>query len=384
MSIRQAVKNYNIPFSTLRERIQTGVISDPKIGGKTVFTPAQEKAMAEEIKTLANLFYGLTPLQIRSGAYYFAQRNNIPNKFNRQTKLAGKDWLCNFLKRTNMAVRKPEQTSINRVISFNESDVNIFFDNLELLFEKYNFPASKIWNMDETGISNVQQPENIVAEKGQRRVASIVTAERGKNVTLICAMSAAGNFVPPMFIFPRQRMKDTLSKNGPIGAIYKCSLNGWSNTELFMLWLYHFKDYVKCTKNNPILLILDNHNSHISLNSYNYCKENGIVMLSLVPHTSHRLQPLDVCFFGPFKTAYRKECDEFLKKEALKKISHDDLAEIVNKAYCKVASIEKGVSGFKTTGIYPLNRRVFQNKTLWLLMLYYKLKQHRNMRLIQQ
>ena len=185
--------------------------------------------MAEEIKTLAKLFYGLTALQIRSGAYAFAEQNNIPNKFNKQTKLAGKDWLYNFLKRTHMAVRKLEHTNINRVISFNESDINIFFNNLKLLYEKYNFSPTKIWNMDKTGIYNVQQPENIVVEKDQRRVTSIVTAERGKNVTLICAMSASGNFVLLMFIFPRQRMKDTLSKNDPIGATYKCSLNGWSN-----------------------------------------------------------------------------------------------------------------------------------------------------------
>jgi len=72
MSIRQ-VKSYNIPFKTLRERVQTRVITDPKVGGKTVFTPAQEKAMAEKIKTLAKLFYGLTPLQIRNSAHYFAE-----------------------------------------------------------------------------------------------------------------------------------------------------------------------------------------------------------------------------------------------------------------------------------------------------------------------
>lgn len=38
---------------------------------------------------------------------------------------------------------------------------------------------------------------------------------------------------PPMFIFPRKRMTPTLEKDGPAGAIYKCSDNGWINEELF-------------------------------------------------------------------------------------------------------------------------------------------------------
>lgn len=82
-------------------------------------------------------------------------------------------------------------------------------------------------------------------------------------------------------------------------------------------------------------------------------------MLSLPPHTSHRMQPLDVTFFGPLKQAIKRECDLFMKSNLLVKITPYDLAELFNKAYSIVATIQKGVSGFSSTGIYPMNPNVF-------------------------
>lgn len=58
-----------------------------------------------------------------------------------------------------------------------------------------NFVPKNIFNCDETGITTVQFPEKILATKGQRRVGSITSWERGKNITLMRAMNAAGGFI---------------------------------------------------------------------------------------------------------------------------------------------------------------------------------------------
>jgi hypothetical protein len=43
----------------------------------------------------------------------------------------------------------------------------------------------KILNADETGITTVQNPAKILAEKGQKTVSFITSAERGQTTTII-------------------------------------------------------------------------------------------------------------------------------------------------------------------------------------------------------
>ncbi|KAG7294875.1 hypothetical protein JYU34_002823 [Plutella xylostella] len=358
-SIRNAAKVMGIPFSSLQKRIKKGSTLAPHLGRFTVFSREQEAELANLVKKMANIFYGCTANQIRRVAFEYAEKLNVKHNFNQASKMAGRDWLHAFMARNNISIRKPEATSINRITAFNKTEVSLFFELLGQLMEKHKFVQKNIYNCDETGISTVQTPGKILAAKGQKRVGSITSWERGKNITLLCAMSSAGGYIPPMFIFPRKRMTPLLEKDGPAGALYKCSDNGWINEHLFLEWLAHFKQHAKPSADEPILLILDNHASHISLSVYEYCKSNHIHMLSLPPHTSHRMQPLDVSFFGPLKMAYKKECDLFLKSHLAEKITPYDVASLVRKAFNNVASISKGESGFRSTGIFPLNPEVF-------------------------
>ena len=139
--------------------------------------------------------------------------------------------------------------------------------------------------------------------------------------------------------------------------MYCCSDNGWINETLFLDWLNHFKTFVKVSKEDSVLLILDNHVSH-----YNYCKENAIVLLTIPPHTSHGIQPLNVSFYGPLKTAYHNECDKYLKNHPREKITPNEVADIFNKAFARVTTLEKVQEGFQTTGIFPVDDDVFTNE----------------------
>lgn len=360
--IKTAAKNFNVPESTIRDRLKLGEDYNPPMGRKPTFSVEEEKEMVAFITVMAKRFYGITQQQLRKLAYDFAVAKNIKNIFSSEKGMAGKCWVYSFLKRNpGLSLRLPEPTSLNRVLGFNKSEITIFFANLETLMAKHNFPANRIFNVDETGISNVQKPGKIYAPTGLKQVGKATSAERGQNVTVVCALSATGIYVPPMFIFPRQRVKAFLRIGGPPGAIYECSKSGWINEELFAKWLQHFATNIGAHAQNPALLILDNHCSHQSLSAFEFCRENGIHLLSLPPHTSHKMQPLDVTFYGPLKSAYSRECDLFMKMHPYEKIAHDHLASIFNKAYTRVATMEKAVKGFEVTGIYPLNPHIFDD-----------------------
>ena len=110
----------------------------------------------------------------------------------------------------------------------------------QFLIEDHGYAPSKVWNMDETGITNVHRPGKVVASKGVHQVAKMTSGERGKTVTLICAMSAAGVHLPPMFISPCKRMMDHLMHGAPPQSIGHASESGWTDGSLYMTWLEHF------------------------------------------------------------------------------------------------------------------------------------------------
>lgn len=358
-SVKSVSKEFNIPRTTLIDRIKSKQTTKPVLGRKPVFSLEQENQIAEHVVKLANIFYGITITELRRLAYDLAEKNSVKHNFNKVTKMAGMDWLRGFLKRHKISLRKPEATSINRAEAFNKTEVELFYNNLDVLLTKYKFPASRIYNMDETGVTSVQRPGKILAPQGQKQVGSMTSWERGKTVTVVCAMSASGNYIAPMFIYPRKRMTPLLQRDGPVGAIYCCSDNGWSNEKLFHEWLQHFAKTAKPTEEDPLLLVLDNHGSHITLTNYEFCKANYIHVISIPPHTSHRLQPLDVAFYSPLKNGFNRECDYYMKNNLHQKITPYEIASIFNKAYMKTATIEKAVSGFKSTGIYPFQPNKF-------------------------
>lgn len=59
----------------------------------------------------------------------------------------------------------------------------------------------------------------MLGPKGQKQVGSMISRERGKNVTEVCCFNAAGIFVPSMFIYPRARMNKLLERGGPVGLV---------------------------------------------------------------------------------------------------------------------------------------------------------------------
>lgn len=74
---------------------------------------------------------------------------------------------------------------------------------------------------------------------------------------------------------------------------------------LFLEVFKHIKKHTCCSKDKKIILTMYNHESHCTLDAVMYAKDNGMVLVTLPPHCSHRLQPLDVGVLGPFKSKLR-------------------------------------------------------------------------------
>jgi len=111
-----------------------------------------------------------------------------------------------FARNPQLSMRKHEGTSIQRATGYNASKIRIFEEVLkkELFAEdrKRRIAPENIFNVDETGLMMNQNPRKIVAKKGKKTV-SVVTSAKGKTLTAVCCISAAGVHRPPLLIFPQ-------------------------------------------------------------------------------------------------------------------------------------------------------------------------------------
>ena len=100
---------------------------------------------------------------------------------------------------------------------------------------------------------------------------------------------------------------------------------------------------------------MDNHESHLSLEVVEMARVNGLFIVTFPPHCSHRLQPLDVSFYGPLKFYYKNAVGEWNLSNPGKRISVYDIPACFARAFNKTCTYENITSGFRISGIFPLN-----------------------------
>lgn len=164
-----------------------------------------------------------------------------------------------------------------------------FFNNYEILIRKEPRlgDPSRIYNLDETKSMTVQNSGKIIAEKGCKAVCKVKSAEKRVLVTRCCIIRADGNYLPPVLIFPRMNFRDHMLFDAPSNSMGLANPSGWMINQLFVKTIKHFIHFSYSTKDNPSLLIYDNHESHISLEVFELAKANGVHILTLPPHSSH-------------------------------------------------------------------------------------------------
>ncbi|XP_018571449.1 jerky protein homolog-like [Anoplophora glabripennis] len=236
-----------------------------------------------------------------------------------------------------------------RSIGFNKYRVEEFFNNYETVMKKYKFSPNDIYNIDETGVTTVMKGVKIVASTGAKQVEQISSAERGELVTFVEIVNAVGGTVPPVYIYPRIRNPSDYFIDAPIGSIALGNKSGWMTTQLFHEVLKHIVSHTNCSQDNKILILLDNHESHASVGIIDYCRNNGIVLLSFPPHTSHKLKPLDVGIYGSFKSKCGVAFNDFMLSNQGKTISIKNIAQLTNTAFLASFTPSNIISSLKKT-----------------------------------
>lgn len=132
MGVNAAAKAYLVPKTTLKRRIKNQQFTKVSLGFSSVLGTVNEQKIVGHIKKLQA--HGFTPCRdsVRSMAFELAEELKLPNKFNKETRKAGYDWLNAFLLRNPiLTIRKSEGVSVSRAKGMNKRCVEEYFKLLE-------------------------------------------------------------------------------------------------------------------------------------------------------------------------------------------------------------------------------------------------------------
>lgn len=326
-----------------------------------VLTSDQEQELVEYIIKCGKLNHGLTINDICKLGFQYAKKAgaDYPDSWNELEK-ANKTWYYGFMRRhPNLSLKTPTQTSANRAMAFNKQTVDEFFNLLSATLDAHKFPPERIWNADESGFPTVPtKTVKVVAEKG-KKVGIHSSGERGTNVTMVMAISAAGDKIPPFYLYPRKKMQSSYLYNATPSAVGFANGSGWMTSNDFVKFMHHFIKFAHASIENPLLLLLDNHRSHVNIEVIDIAITHGITILTLPPHCTHKLQPLDVGVFGPVKRSYFTQLDAWQMNHIGVPFEIQHVAEVAGEALINGLNGKTISAGFKNTGIYQFNPEIF-------------------------
>ena len=181
-------------------------------------------------------------------------------------------------------------------------------------------------------------------------------------ITLMACVAAIGRRIPATLLYKGESydLRDTWVEDlqEQDDFVFGASSNGWSNDLFGLKWLLDVFDpnTHPTSPRTKRLLIVDGHSSHVNMAFINACDALRIILLVLPPHSTHRLQPLDVVLFGILSTAYSKELDSLqFKSLGLVSMKKRNFLDRFRPAWNKAFTQENIQRAFEKPGIWPLN-----------------------------
>ena len=117
-------------------------------------------------------------------------------------------------------------------------------------------------------------------------------------------------------------------------------------------------------KSGPVVLFFDGHGSHIGIDIVTKARKENVILYCLPPHTTHVLQPLAVSEFVAVKRAWGKILKDFKTTVCNAVVTKQVFPSLLSRLWDESMHPEHLVSGFRATGLHPLNRDAITNDKL--------------------
>ena len=187
-------------------------------------------------------------------------------------------------------------------------------------------------------------------------------------ISLLAYISVDSTALPPSLVYKGDSgsLQDTWLEDWvPTDkAHFAVSSNGWSCNALGLNWLQTvFDRYIRQKAGNlRRMMLVDGHSSHVNMAFINACDRLRILLMILPPHSTQRLQPLDVSLFLPLATYYTNGLNDLMFKSlGLVSMSKRSFWKVFWPAWNQAFSAQNIAPAFKKTGVWPYNPAIILN-----------------------
>ncbi|KJZ70484.1 hypothetical protein HIM_10113 [Hirsutella minnesotensis 3608] len=286
----------------------------------------------------------------------------------------GKDWPYSFVRRNSneLGCTWFDGFDIARKRADNPSRYKAYYELIRGKIEKYNILPCNTYNVDEKGflLGVINRTKRVFSVRAKKQGKLIGAAQDGNRswITFLACVCQDLTALPPFLIYPGKpgQVQDSwLTEFDPEhqSAFFTTSESGWTSHELGKEWLIGvFDRFTKEKARNGRdyrLLITDGHSGHVNMDFLEWCDQHRIIVAVFPPHSTHRLQPLDVSLFGPLSTAYTNQLIRWTAKtQGLIGLSKREFWSLFWDAFGSSFSAENIASGWKRTGLLPFDPEV--------------------------
>jgi hypothetical protein len=348
---KAAADFFGVGLSSLSHRARGGQDRQTAHQFQQKLTPSEETELADWIVELSEANCSPSYAEVQEMAWFL-------NKHRANAERVGVDWIRRFKSRNpqvkTMMGGKVEAARINGVTT---DLINTYFAKYQAITARYSITQANTWNMDEHGMALGICSNGKVLTAAYKKRAHVRAPQNGEWVSVIECASATGEDVRPTVIFKGNTPQTTwFTLQGGPKWLYTCSPKAWVTTDIALTWLTTV--FIPDTDRGDgkwRLLLLDGQTTHKTPQFLRTAYKNKVRLFFLPAHSSHVLQPLDLCFFSPLKRQYRA---------AIAKLAiWDDGAPVKKQRFVHQYQLAREdilqrrvvLKGWKAAGLWPWN-----------------------------
>ncbi|KAL8377085.1 hypothetical protein RB595_007971 [Gaeumannomyces hyphopodioides] len=352
----RAARHYGIKARTLQRRRKGARSLSSNGGHNKALNEAEELALLAWVNWRQSIGSAITSVTLLQAVNSIVSKRAIPPARD-ITKRWAQKWLTqhkNLLKRTRGTPR-----AVQRRAAQDRAVLREWFDAYKLCVDTHSISDENSWNSDEAGFRVGVFDGNLVWCYLDIEVWFQSDPDRRSLVTVIETCSAAGFTIPPFVIMAGVNINGKHVQNSlDPGTVLTTSESGWTDDLVALEWLDHFLENTKPSAPTDYrLLLIDNHGSHLTFPFWKKCQRAKVVLFPLPPHTTHKLQPLDVGIFSAYKRAHQTDLSRQIELGAAdydRPEFLDGLKNMRRRAF-KVSTVK---SAWAKCGLSPFNPQV--------------------------